>query len=282
MSNNSGKSEIEKLKSRLTKVETEYQYKEQLLIQLEKLSAIGQYIREIIHELKNPLSAISGYTELAKMVPTIEEKMKYIDKIPSNINKITTRLSQFRAMAVNGGSEIQSFNLTENIAQCLSTLEVLKPKGVNINCSFGKNKLPVSGDPQQWLQVFLSIVKMFFEYMNESNPELYIITEYTKSEDILKSLNENLINCYEKQNWKKMLHENSEWGLVKIFNNKFKISKQLLKTALTGKLNSQQNGKMSHLGLVIASDIVKRHGGNIIITFPAKGICIEIFSPVTQ
>ncbi len=269
-----------KLQTRLKELEAEIQNKEDLLIQIEKLSTIGQFIREIIHELKNPLSAISSYTELAIAAPTIEAKMKYLEKIPNGINKITQRLSQFRAMSFNKTSEFSLLDLNESLMQCLAALEILKPKGTNILSTFCKNKLLVFGDSDLWQQVFLSIVKVFFDRMDSNNPDLLIEGKCVSSEEILASQDEQTIHCTNNEDWLKSLTKTSSWVKIKIENDKLKISKQFIKNAFSENIGSALKKDNTVLGLIIASDIIKRHGGNISVFVPnGESLCLEIYVP---
>ena len=75
------KNQIDDLTSKLNYLEEELKNKEILLIHLEKLSSLGQFVREIVHELKNPLTALSGFTELGKLAKTKKDREEYLNKI---------------------------------------------------------------------------------------------------------------------------------------------------------------------------------------------------------
>ena len=80
------KNQIDELNSRVEYLEEELRKKEIFLINLEKLSSLGQFVREIVHELKNPLTAISGFTELGKLAKTDKDREEYLNKIPNSPN----------------------------------------------------------------------------------------------------------------------------------------------------------------------------------------------------
>ena len=76
------KNQVNDLTAKVELLEEELKNKEMLLINLEKLSSLGQFVREIVHELKNPLTAISGFTELGKLAKTKKDREDYLNKIP--------------------------------------------------------------------------------------------------------------------------------------------------------------------------------------------------------
>ena len=57
--------ELEHKYTALQNAYTELSQKENMLIHMEKLSSIGQFITEIVHELKNPLTVIAAATDIS-------------------------------------------------------------------------------------------------------------------------------------------------------------------------------------------------------------------------
>jgi len=269
------------LKKRITELESELKYKDSLLVQLEKLTTIGQFIRDIIHELKNPLSTISSYSELAIYSTTVEEKEKFLEQIPKGVSKISKRLSQFRTMAITTDSEENHFDMNEILMQCLSTLDTLKPKGTNILPKLTENKTIFIGDPDLWQQVILIITKIFFNNMNSSNPDLKIEEKITKPSEFISSLNDQMIYAADKKSWLDYLEKNSDWISLRFENDKLDIEKIFFEMSFSENIDSSLKFDKNTLGLIVAKDIVKRHNGNIVVSaMQEKGLIVEVFAPV--
>jgi len=280
MVNQNDKENKTRLISRIAELETKLKYKDDLLVQLEKLTTIGQFVRDITHELKNPLSAISSYSEMAIYSPTIEEKMNYLEKIPKSVTKISQRLSQIRTMTVNNNSDYRSFDMNEILMECLVTLEILKPKGTNILSKFSENKLLVNGDSDLWQQVILGVIKVFFNQMNFNNPDLKIDGSHFSSKEIIESLNDKMIHSISKDDWLKKLNETSNWIGIKFENEKIKIENKFFKNAFSDQISSSLKEDSNSLGLIVACDIVHRHGGNITVSCLGEACrSLEVFSP---
>jgi signal transduction histidine kinase len=268
------------LSSKIEYLEEQILQKEILLIHLEKLSSLGQFVQEIIHELKNPLTAISGFTELGKIAKTKNEREAYLNKIPKFINQISSRLSMFRSMKFNTGISYEKIDLFPIIAECLSTLELLKPKGAIIESSFKSTNLNIMGDAEQWVQVFLSINKTFFKYMKEIKSTLNVKSEILSSAE-LKSKNKEIdVSMQTFENWNKNIDKSKQWIKIIFENRKISIPKENIFDALNLKNNVEKLEKLNELGIKIACDIVQRHQGNIYIKkSKASGLSLHICVP---
>ena len=129
--------------------------KENLLIHMEKLSSIGQFISEIIHELNNPLAAISGLTDLVLMDESLSEKTRErLSKIPIQVKRMNNYLTRFKGMAYKGKEDFTEFDLNDCLKEFLATLEIISPKKIVINSEICDAELIVNGDRYQLVQIF--------------------------------------------------------------------------------------------------------------------------------
>ena len=274
------KNQIDDLKSKVEYLEKELRNKEIFLINLEKLSSLGQFVREIVHELKNPLTAISGFTELGKLAKTKKDREEYLNKIPKFINQITSRLSQFRAMTFNTGINYNKVDLIQILAECLSTLELLKPKCSTLESNFKSTDCNIMGDAEQWIQVILGICRSYFNYMKENKSTLKVITETFSSAE-LKSKSKEIDICnLSAEEWINRIEESKNWVRIIFENRRISVPRENIINALTLCKKSENLDKIEELGLVIACDIVKRHQG-IIYTKKSKssGLFLHICVP---
>ncbi len=257
------KNQVDELTTKVELLEEELKKNEILLINLEKLSSLGQFVREIVHELKNPLTAISGFTELGKLAKTKKSREEYLNKIPKFIHQITGRLSQFRAMTFNTGMKYERVDLVQVLAECLSTLELLKPKGTDIESSFVSTDCHIMGDAEQMIQVFLGISRSYFNYMKERKSSLIVKTEIFSSDE-LKSRNKEIdVSLWSLEDWNKKFEKSNQWIKITFENRKISVPKEKISVAFNSCKKATNLDKIQELGLVIACDIVKRHHGVI-------------------
>jgi len=101
--------ELESKYTALQQTYTELSKKENMLIHLEKLSSIGQFITEIVHELKNPLTVIASATEIALLNDIPDESRELLEKIPEQVKRMSGLLGRFKAMAYKEKENMRSF-----------------------------------------------------------------------------------------------------------------------------------------------------------------------------
>ena len=134
----------------LEKLYGELSKKENLLIHMEKLSSIGEFITELVHELNNPLTAIKMQAELALMQNDSETVKKQFDTVLRNSDKMSKLLERFRSFAYKSKEEFQLFDLNECLRECCETVYILKPKKISFETDEGETStLEMTGEDGQ-------------------------------------------------------------------------------------------------------------------------------------
>lgn len=132
----------------------------------EKLAVIGQMAAGIGHEIRNPLSALKGFTQLQKeRYPNTNEfypiMIQEIDRINSIVNDL---------MYLGKPKEIEfvKANIEEVIAYTLSlTQQQAKREGVTIETMMAGPLPPLDCEPHQLKQVFINLIKNAIESMSD-------------------------------------------------------------------------------------------------------------------
>ena len=241
--------------------------KDLLIIQLEKLSGVGQYVPEIIHKLKNPLMGISGYAELAEIADSKEEMLAQLEKIHPQINRLSTLLGQFRSMVSYSSSEMEKVDLTLNITEALQILELFKPKIFAIQSKFSDTDLFANADPDQLHQVHFNIPKIIFKNLpHDQNRIIEICIKKISKKECIKMSSDNELVFLSEKRQKKMLGKFDSFILIQYASDMLKISKEDLNNILDEKFEISTIEPASILlSFKIALDIIKRHYGNLII-----------------
>ena len=151
---------------------------EQKLQQQEKLAVLGQMAAGICHEIKNPLTAIKGFSQVIVSHAQDEKTKHYASIIEGeaiNVNKV---VSDFLAFARPHPPILKEVSLNEMVQSMKLMLETHSfMEGVDIILSLGSEEKTVMTDRDQMQQVVLNITKNAIEALSEcENPQLTIST----------------------------------------------------------------------------------------------------------
>jgi len=217
---------------------TERRRLEQQLRQAEKLSALGQLISGVAHELNNPLAVISGYAQLLAMRPTVDEKTHNdLLKIQRESERASRIVQNFLAFARKQPVEKGNVELNRLIEASLELTDYdLRASGVRVVRELTADAPPVFGDANQLEQVFLNVINNAIHAM-EGSPREKILKVRTETAE----------------------------GLVRtIISDTGKgIDPAILEKIFDPFFTTKDAGAGTGLGLSISFSIIKEHAGNI-------------------
>jgi signal transduction histidine kinase len=255
------------------------------MIQSEKMSALGNLVAGVAHEINNPVGCIVGnvkfvedaiadlfslidlYQQQFPQSPeTIATKLKAIDleylrqDLPKLVksmkdggDRITSISKSLRTFSRADSDEKQTFNIQDGID---STLLILRHRlkaneqrpEIIVTTEYG-NIPPIDCFPGQLNQVFMNILANAIDALEESNQGLDFATieNHPNQISIKTEMGNNQINITIADNGKGI----SEEIRSRIFNHLF---------------TTKEVGKGTGLGLAIAHQIiVEKHGGAIVV-----------------
>lgn len=206
------------------------------LLQSEKMSAIGQLISGVAHELNNPLTAILGYAQLLETEPIGERAQDYVRKLylqTQRTHRVVQNLLSFSRQRKPIHSQV---DLRQVMEDTFSLREFdLKLNNVHTERSYDPAVPFIKGDAHQLEQVFLNIINNAVDAIMDSGRAGSLkVRIYARDHQV----------CVEFRDSGPGLKDPS-----KIFDP-FYTTKKL--------------GKGTGLGLSICYGIVKEHGGEIV------------------
>jgi diguanylate cyclase (GGDEF)-like protein/PAS domain S-box-containing protein len=145
---------------------TEKKRTEEFIQRSEKLSVVGQLAAGVAHEIRNPLTAIKGFLQMAEQE---KDELKYTDIMLSEINRIEDIIKEFLALSkqqVKKVSKVNSQTLLQNVITLFSTQAVLN--NVEIIQEFDEDLPDIDCDQNQMKQVFFNILQNAVEAMTNS------------------------------------------------------------------------------------------------------------------
>jgi len=223
------------------------------LLQSEKMSAVGQLVSGVAHELNNPLTAIMGYTQLLeneKSESVIQEFIQKLHKQAYRAHKIVQNLLSFARQQKPQRIFVDLRNVMEETI-ALRDYE-LKANKISVEREFQAALPSVMADPHQLEQVYLNIINNATDAMLENSYSgILRIKIYSANGQVISELRD------------------SGQGMAdpkRVFDP-FYTTKGV--------------GKGTGLGLSICYGIVKEHGGEIsAFNHPEGGAVVQVRLPV--
>jgi signal transduction histidine kinase len=274
--------ELEQKYLALQNTYTELSKKENMLIHMEKLSSIGQFITEIVHELKNPLTVIGAAADIALLNDLQEETKNVLNKIPEQVNRMQALLGRFKAMAYKEKEKFQTIDINRTLKDFIETLDVITPKTIDISFDLSNKKMMVKGDIYQLTQIYLNLAKNAFDLLEgKSKAKLKIRTKLLSRAEAKK--NRSKYYCQKPDVWKNILKTYEYFALVEFIDNGPGIPEENMFFLFDTFFTTKERGKGTGLGLAISQDIAIKHNANIIFNSNIdEGTIVQIYVPIVQ
>jgi two-component system NtrC family sensor kinase len=229
------------------------------LLQSEKMSAIGQLIAGVAHELNNPLTAILGYAQLLESEKLEAKAKEYVSKIFKQGQRTHRVVQNLLSFARQRKPEREQFEVVKVLEEALLLRDYdIKVANIQVQREIEADVPAVFGDPHQLEQVFLNIINNGLDAMAEDDEE-------KESEGQERGLT---IRVSARENTVVIEFQDSGPGI--------KEPSRIFEPFYTTK----SVGKGTGLGLSICYGIIKEHGGEICArNAKGGGAIIEIKLP---
>ncbi|HUK17545.1 MAG TPA: GAF domain-containing protein [Bryobacteraceae bacterium] len=222
------------------------------LLQSEKMSAVGQLISGVAHELNNPLTAILGYAQLLESEKLSERCSDFVGKLYKQAQRTHRVVQNLLSFARQRKPEKQRVDLRKVLDETLALREYdLRVHRIQLEREIEPDLPVVTADPHQLEQVFLNIINNAVDAMLETSQggKLKVSMRFRNG-------------CLHTE-----FHDSGP-GI--------KEPKKIFDPFYTTK----SVGKGTGLGLSICYGIIKEHGGEISArNRPEGGACIEVRLP---
>jgi PAS domain S-box-containing protein len=205
------------------------------LLQSEKMSAMGQLVSGVAHELNNPLTAILGYAQLLEAEPLLERARDFNSKLYRQAQRTHRLVQNLLSFARQRKPVKQHVDVGKVLEDTLALRDYdLKLNNIKVTRTYTEVG-PVYGDPHQLEQVFLNVINNAADAMLETAKGGSIsVTLYGAGDNAIVEFHDSGAGIKE---------------VTKIFDP-FYTTKKV--------------GKGTGLGLSICYGIVKEHGGDIL------------------
>jgi signal transduction histidine kinase len=236
----------------------ELENREEGLIQLHKVRAVGTLTAGIAHELNNPLNNImlSAHMMLEDYdtLPD-EEKKDMINDIVNETNRSRNIISNLLDFARQSTSQVELLDLVKLIQDTIRLVSnQVRFSGIKIEFQTTENLPLIHGDFQQLQQVFLNLI------LNaaDASPKGSKIQIFALPAD------------------------EPNYVAIKVMDSGTGIPEHILNSIFDPFFTTKAKGKGTGLGLSVSHGIVSKHGGRILVSSREnKGATFTVILPVT-
>ena len=223
------------------------------LIHSERLSAVGQLVSGVAHELNNPLQSILGFTELlidAEERPELRRDLEQVRSEAIRAGKIVRNLLAF----VRRSSSERSMTSVNDIVKTTISLRSYEFGTANIRLfeSYGEGLPCVVVNPEEIQQVILNLILNAEQAMRAAHRG-GMLTVTTKCVD--------------------------ETVMIEIQDDGPGVPPALAGRVFEPFFSTKEVGEGTGLGLSIAMGIAEAHGGSLTLVPTGKGACFQLSLP---
>lgn len=141
------------------RIEAELAQQQDQLYQNEKMSAMGELLAGVAHELNNPLSVVVGHSLMLREDCTDPETLRQIDKISHAAERCAKIVKTFLTMARQQPARMQRVDINEIIQTAVDVARYGdKGEGTEMTCDLAPNLPQICADPDHITQVFINLI----------------------------------------------------------------------------------------------------------------------------
>lgn len=226
-----------------------------------RMAALGMASSEMIHDIRNPLTIVMGYSDLlqaelaaaqAAGTATPEEVFEYIESIRQSLKHCTEIMETWRALGKKTPHSIQTFPIDPFLRDIARTAcgphDRIRP---TVQVADSERDAQIAGDRVQLRRAIQNIVVNALHAVDEPGGEV-------------------CLSC-----------RRTEGGLdIRVRDNGCGIPPERLQHVFDAFFTTKSEGKGTGLGLFIAKQVVEDHGGSIgIESDPGRGTTVRILLP---
>jgi PAS domain S-box-containing protein len=249
--------------------ETELREKQEQILQLQRIEAVGRLAGGVAHDFNNILTAIMGYTDILLMKPGLDEKNRsYIERIKSSSQRASQLTQQLLAFSRKQILREKIIRLDSLIRDTEKMLRRLIGEDIELSTFFGEEIGLIKADPAQIEQIIINCVINSRDAMPEGGTLTLRIENVWLEDEFFKNRFQGTPGMY---------------VMIEISDTGHGISADVRNHIFEPFFTTKEKGRGTGLGLSTVYGIVKQSRGFILVeSAPGKGATFRIYFPVVS
>ncbi len=239
---------------------------QKLLLQAQKMEAIGTLTGGIAHDFNNLLQVILGYSELLLIekqgVDREYADLKKICHAAKDGAELVQRLLMFSRKAE---PRLVSINLNRQIVQIEKLLRRTIPKMIEIRLDLSSDLPEINADPSQIEQVLMNLVVNARDAMSDAG-QLIVTTDIVTLDEEYCRLRVDV--------------KPGAYALLEVSDTGHGMDKETLEHIFEPFFTTKEMGRGTGLGLAMVYGIVKQHNGHVsVYSEVGRGTTFRVYFP---
>lgn len=248
-------------------VEEEKHHLQTQLQQAQKMEAVGTLAGGIAHDFNNILSAVLGYSEMARYKSADGSTVaNYLDQVILACGRAKDLINQILTFSRQKKTDIQSINPALVIKEVVKMLRSSIPATIEIDQDIDSHVGFIRSDPTDLHQIVMNLCTNAFHAMEDTGGHLTVIL---RKQEVLSGFDPDREND-SSQRFIELIVRDTGTG----------ISPDIQKNIFDPYFTTKDTGKGTGMGLAIVHGMVKRVGGEIICnSSPGNGTEFKLSFP---
>ena len=238
------------------------------LRQAQKLESIGVLAGGIAHDFNNILSAILGFTELARdSNPSNRQLQEDLGEIHTAANRAKVLVQQIQTFSRKGMPSLSAVDISNVIREALELLRSTVPSSIAVEADINEPVGPVLAAPENIRQIIMNLCTNALQSMEDGGLLTVRVSEEPPSDEF-SGINPHLAR-------KRLVK-------IEIQDTGTGIAPEIMGSIFDPYFTTKNHGDGTGLGLAATYGMVQEMGGDITVASePGKGSLFTVLLPVT-
>lgn len=242
---------------------------EKILVQNQKLEAIGHLAGGVAHDFNNILAAIMGYAELALRNTESTSIKEYLQGSLKACHRAKDLIQQILTFSRKSDTNLMPLDLRFILKESLLLVRASLPSTITVHEQLDSiSSATIRGNPNQLQRVFMNLCSNAAQSIDDANGVLIIkLTEVIVDQNLRE-------RCPD-------LKLDRRYVELSVRDTGVGIAAEHLASIFEPYFSTKVPGKGTGLGLAVVHGIVKHHHGGVIVdSFPGHGTTFSLYFPL--
>lgn len=240
------------------------------LIQAQKMEAIGHLTAGIAHDFNNIITAVSGYTSLARTYSRRDPDMlnACLSRIDDAIRRSRLLVKQLMKFGASSPIAVTRIDLGEQLTGTLDFLRAVLPSSVEVESSLSLDKLTALFDADQLDQVILNLALNASDAM-EGQGLIHVGTDVAQLKECFCDACHHAFS--------------GSYALIRVSDTGNGIGEEVRGQMFEPFFTTKGEGRGTGLGLAMVNRLVHEYGGHVVVSSePGRGTTFTLYLPLAE